>query len=48
MPGLADERFGLLVESLDGVPIVAERAMYWTSRGVAWAAGTGATGTKLP
>jgi hypothetical protein len=48
LPGLADERFGLLVESLDGVPIVAERAMYWTSRGVAWAAGTGATAVKLP
>lgn len=32
--------FGLLVESLDGAPLVVERASYWNAGGVTWAAGT--------
>jgi hypothetical protein len=49
LDGLANERFGALIESTQ--PIVVERAMYSLSSsqpGLFWAAGTGATGTPLP
>ena len=48
-PSTAGRRFATLVESLgiDPVPIVAERAMYWSANGVAWAAGTAALGAPL-
>lgn len=49
---LANEPFGVLIESVNGVPIVAERAMYWTAtvngERQVWAGGTNATATKLP
>lgn len=42
-------RFGAIVESLGASPadLVVERAMYWNARGVVWAAGTDALGTRL-
>jgi uncharacterized repeat protein (TIGR01451 family)/uncharacterized delta-60 repeat protein len=53
-PGVAftpgHQRFGSLIESLGTTPaqIVVERAMYTSSRGVTWAAGTNALATPLP
>jgi len=44
--GLANERFGALIES--SLPIVVERALYSSVGGVFWAAGTNATGTRIP
>jgi hypothetical protein len=41
-----DENFGALVSAT--ASIAAERALYWTSGGVFWAAGTNATATRLP
>lgn len=41
------ERFGVLVESTNGVPIVVERAMYWNGGGEFFGAGTNETGTAL-
>ena len=45
---LSDESFGALIESVNGVPIFAERAMYWNAGGIFWAGGTNATATPLP
>jgi hypothetical protein len=43
-----DERFGVLVESIDGVAIAVERAMYWTPPGQPWwKGGTDALGTMV-
>jgi len=41
------EQVGARIESLNGVPIVVERAMYWNGGGEFWGAGTGETGFKL-
>ena len=48
-PGITGKRFGALIESLGDTPaqIVVERAMYSDANGVHWAAGTGATATRL-
>jgi hypothetical protein len=45
-----NKRFGILVESLGAspAPIVVERAIYTSSGGVGWAAGTNAVATPLP
>jgi hypothetical protein len=43
----SSEKFGVLVQSLNDVPIVIERAMYWNGGGEFWGAGTGETGFKL-
>ena len=48
VPELMGQRFGALIESLDGVPIIVERAMYWSALGQAWKAGTNLLGTPLP
>jgi hypothetical protein len=40
------ENFGVLIDST--VPIAVERAMYSDANGVTWAAGTNATGTRIP
>ena len=40
-------KFGMLIESLGGAPIVVERAMYSDAGGVVWAAGSGSVATKL-
>jgi hypothetical protein len=46
--GLASgERFGALVSSADDVPIVVERAMYWSAAGQAFGGGTNETGVRL-
>jgi hypothetical protein len=42
----AGERFGALISSQ--APIAVERAMYSNAGGVVWAAGTNATGTRIP
>jgi hypothetical protein len=41
------ERFGFLVESTNNVPIVVERAMYWSAGGKFWAGGTNETAVRL-
>jgi hypothetical protein len=41
------EKFGVVVTSMNGVPIVVERAMYWNGGGEFWGAGTNETGFKL-
>jgi Tol biopolymer transport system component/subtilisin-like proprotein convertase family protein len=46
-PASTGRSFGAIVESLNGEPIVVERAMYSNALGVTWAAGTNALATKL-
>src|SRR5262249_40121683 len=46
VPELADENFGTAIVSTQ--PIIVERSMYTDANGVIWAAGTNATGTRLP
>ena len=41
------EEFGILVESTNGVPIVAERAMYWNGGGRFWGGGTNETAVRV-
>jgi hypothetical protein len=41
------EQFGALVTSTNHVPIVVERAMYWSGAGQAFGGGTNETGVKL-
>jgi hypothetical protein len=41
------EKFGVIVTSVNGAPIVVERAMYWNGGGEFWGAGTNETGFKL-
>lgn len=41
------EMFGLSVESLNGVPIVIERALYWNGGGEPFGAGTNETGIRV-
>lgn len=46
--GIGDgERFGAIIEALNNVPIVVERAMYWDGGGRWWGAGTNETAVKL-
>ena len=46
-PQSAGRRFGAIVESVTGSPIVVERATYSDAGGVAWAAGGNALATRL-
>jgi hypothetical protein len=46
VPELADENFGTSLVSTQ--PIIVERSMYLDAAGVIWAAGTNATGTRMP
>ena len=46
-PELTNERFGASIEVVSGPPIVVERSVYWSSRGLWWAAATNTLGTKL-
>jgi YVTN family beta-propeller protein/autotransporter-associated beta strand protein len=46
VPELADEFFGATIVSTQ--PIIVERSLYTDANGVVWAAGTNATGTRLP
>jgi hypothetical protein len=41
------EQFGLRIDSLNGVPIVVERAMYWNGGGQFWGGGTNETAFKV-
>jgi hypothetical protein len=45
---LSNESFAAIIEVLNGVPIVVERALYNSSKGVAFAGGTNAVGVILP
>ena len=48
VPELPDNEFSIVVESVNGIEIVVERAMYWNGPGAAfWAGGTNATAVKL-
>lgn len=48
-PELTGQRFGVLVETLNQMPVVVERAMYSNdTHGVFYAAGTDVVGTRLP
>jgi hypothetical protein len=46
VPELVDESFGAVVDSTQ--PVIVERSMYTDANGLTWAAGTNATGTRLP
>jgi len=46
VPELNNESFGTVIESTQ--PVLVERSMYSDANGVTWAAGTNATGTRLP
>jgi hypothetical protein len=48
VPELANTTFGAVVDSVNGVPISVERALYWNTFGQTWAGGTNATATRLP
>lgn len=48
VPELTGRRAGLRLESANGVPIVVERAMYWSTPRQAWAGGSSAPGAPLP
>jgi hypothetical protein len=45
-PFLKDQHFSAVIEA--SAPIAVERAMYWNAGGVFWAAGTNATGARIP
>ncbi len=46
VPELVDESFGTVIDSTQ--PVIVERSMYTDANGLTWAAGTNATGTRLP
>jgi type 1 glutamine amidotransferase len=46
-PELTGHRFGVLAQSLGGMPLVVERAMYHDANGVFWAAGTNVVATRI-
>jgi hypothetical protein len=48
VPELANETFGTVIESLNGVAIAVERSMYNSSGGVPFAAGSNANGIRIP
>ncbi len=41
------EAFGIVVDSTNGAPIVAERAMYWNGGGRHWGGGTNETAVRI-
>jgi hypothetical protein len=48
VPELGEGLFTAEVQVLNYMPIAVEKAMYWNAGGVAWAAGTNVTATRLP
>jgi hypothetical protein len=48
VPKLQDEPFGASIAVMNGVPIFAERSLYWSAGGTVWADGTNATATRMP
>jgi hypothetical protein len=47
VPEIARERFGAIIESLNGVGIVVEQARYWNANGRQWEGGTNGTAQRL-
>jgi hypothetical protein len=49
-PDASGKRVGAIVDSLGAspVPIVVERAMYWSTPDAIWSAGTNTRGSRLP
>lgn len=47
LPEMTGKRFGVIVDSVDGAPIVVERAMYSDAGGIRWAAGSASRATRL-
>lgn len=45
---LQGRRFGTLVTSANGVPVLAELSLYWDALGQFWEGGLGISGTRLP
>jgi hypothetical protein len=45
---LANSNFATIVESINGVPINVESAIYWNSGGVVWEAGGNTVATPIP
>ena len=41
------ERFGVVVESLNGVPVAVEHAIYWNGGGEFWGGGSNETGVRV-
>ena len=48
VPELDGESFGMVIESLNGVGLAAERALYWDAGGVTWAGGSNVVATRIP
>ena len=48
VPAGLGHQFGAVVESVNGVPIVVERAMYWNAGGETWAGGSDVVAVRLP
>jgi hypothetical protein len=48
VPELAGQLYSAVITVTNGVPITVERATYNNAGGVVWAAGTSATGVRLP
>ena len=48
VPELGEETFSADIRVLNYQPIAVEKALYWDSEGVTWAAGTNVTATRLP
>ena len=40
-------RFGVMVESMNGVPLVVEHAIYWNGGGEFWGGGSNETGVRI-
>ena len=40
-------RFGVVVESMNGVPLAVEHAIYWNGGGEFWGGGSNETGVKI-
>jgi hypothetical protein len=40
-------RFGVVVESMNGVPLAVEHAIYWNGGGEFWGGGSNETGFKI-
>ena len=48
VPELDGESFGMVIESLNGVGLAAERALYWDAGGVTLAGGSNVVATRIP
>ena len=48
VPELANSNFSTIVESINGVPINVESAIYWNANGVIWEGGGNTVATPIP